>query len=615
MNRLRFSFLPLIVLALRAPALSAQAPRILVGPNVLVSRDGGVAHAELHIAAHPGDAQRLVGMATTIRDGGSKLTVELYATDDGGFTWKGAVPNHLMEKGGGDPIVGYGLHGTPLGVALGDRGMWVYRSDDGGFTWDNGVRAGNGDHERMGIDYSAGRYAGRMYLASEVVEGRSTSPDTMSRAVHVWRSEDDGRSWIGPVTVARDMTHGISVQAMTVLSDGTVALFLSTYPNPSRDTTTQSWKVQLTTSTDGGVTFSAPRPIGEHRFGGYADFRRKQRAGRVDWPGGFDAAADVKSTRFRDRLYMAYSEARPPNEGARLVFRASSDRGATWSAPRDIVPESRTSVSQFQPAIAVNADGNIGIMWYDTRDVAPDGWNLYFTASSDGGETWAPPVRVSSEPTPAFTAANDRPVPAFVSQTPAGITVGMLSAFSRWPAGGDYMGLTADAAGVFHPFWVDGRSGLFEVYTSRIQVVPSAGLVAIAQGAASDTGRHQQMLNEKVTLDFDPVSVDWQRGELLVPVRLRNTSSDTLYGPFTVRVTRLSGRPLYKIEGSTEILNASNGQRGEGAEFDFTPALRDVPFLAPHAVTEAITWRVKPASMRHTDLSFTATVLGFGRGR
>jgi BNR repeat-like domain len=613
MNRLRLAFLPLTALAFLSLPLSAQAPRIFVGPNVLVSQDGGVAHAELHIAAHPTDPQRLIGMATTVRDAASKVTLELYATDDGGFTWKGSVPSHLLDKGAFDPIVGYGLHGTPLGVALGDRGMWVYRSEDGGFTWDNGVRAGNGDHERMGVDHSSGRYAGRMYLASEVIEGRSASPDTMSRAAHVWRSEDDGRSWIGPVTVARDMTHGITVQALTVLSDGTVALFLSTYPNPSRDTTTQSWKLQLVTSTDGGVTFSAPRPIGEHRFGGYADFRRKQRAGRVDLPGGFDAAVDAKSTRFHDRLYMVYSESRPPNEGARLVFRSSSDRGATWTMPRDIVPESRTSVSQFQPAIAVNADGTVGIMWYDTRDVAADGWNLYFTASSDGGETWATPVRVSSEPTVAFSAANDRPVPLVVRQAPAGITVAMLSAFSRWPTGGEYMGLTADASGVFHPFWVDGRSGLFEVYTSRIQVLPSAGLVAVAQGTTSDTTRHQQTLNEKVTLDFDPASVDWQRSEILVPVRLRNTSSDTLYGPFTVRLTRLGGQPLVAAGGVTEILNASNGQRREGAEFDFTPALRDVPYLAPHAVTEAITWRVKPASMRHTDLNFTATVLGFAR--
>ena len=217
-------------------------------------------------------------------------------------------------------------------------------------------------------------------------------------------------------------------------------------------------------------------------------------------------------------------------------------------------------------------------------------------------------MRVSSQSTTAFTGANDRPVPLVVRQAPSGITVAMLSAFSRWPHGGDYLGLAADASGLFHPMWIDGRSGLFEVYTSRIEVRPAGSLVAMTQGSTADSAKHQQMLNEKITLDFDPVQVDWEKGELLVPVRLRNTSSDTLYGPFTVRIASLGGSPLIHSEGTTEILNATNGQRGVGAEFDYAAALRDVPYLAPHAVSEAVVWRVKPATMRHTDLSFTATV-------
>src|SRR5262249_26257071 len=154
-------------------------------------------------------------------------------------------------------------------------------------------------------------------------------------------------------------------------SDGTVALFLNKYPNPSRDTVTKSWEMQFSRSTDGGVTFSAPRAIGEHQFLGYGAFRRKQRAGRVDWPGGFDAAADTRGSRFHDRIYIVYSEWRAPNEGTRLVVRWSADHGQTWSAPKDLVA-TRPEVSQFQPAIAVNGDGTVGIMWYDTRDAAAD---------------------------------------------------------------------------------------------------------------------------------------------------------------------------------------------------------------------------------------------------
>ena len=223
--------LPAILLAIAATLDAQQVPRVRVAPNVLVSRDPAVGHAELWVAAHQTDADRLVGMATTIRDVGSKVMLELYASADGGQTWTSAIPAHQLAKGGGDPIVGFSAQGTALGVALGDRGMWVYRSEDGGVTWDAGRRAGNGDHERLGVDYSAGPFAGRMYLAAEVGDGRPT-PDSIKRAVNVWRSQDDGRTWIGPVTVAREPLHGIAVNAMNVLSDGTVVLYLNKYPNP-----------------------------------------------------------------------------------------------------------------------------------------------------------------------------------------------------------------------------------------------------------------------------------------------------------------------------------------------------------------------------------------------
>ena len=36
------------------------------------------------------------------------------------------------------------------------------------------------------------------------------------------------------------------------------------------------------------------------------------------------------------------------------------------------------------------------------------------------------------------------------------------------------LNVTADAKGVFHPFWPDTRSGTYHVYTARVEVVPSA---------------------------------------------------------------------------------------------------------------------------------------------
>ncbi len=45
-----------------------------------------------------------------------------------------------------------------------------------------------------------------------------------------------------------------------------------------------------------------------------------------------------------------------------------------------------------------------------------------------------------------------------------------LSAATRWPGGGDYLGLTTDRDGIFHPFWADARTGTFQLQTAAITV-------------------------------------------------------------------------------------------------------------------------------------------------
>ncbi len=74
-------------------------------------------------------------------------------------------------------------------------------------------------------------------------------------------------------------------------------------------------------------------------------------------------------------------------------------------------------------------------------------WDLYFTASADGGASFAPPVAVLK------ACRTDPKVPR------------------RQPAyGGDYISLAASADGDFHPLWVDTRDGRGEIQTARIGI-------------------------------------------------------------------------------------------------------------------------------------------------
>jgi hypothetical protein len=103
----------------------------------------------------------------------------------------------------------------------------------------------------------------------------------------------------------------------------------------------------------------------------------------------------------------------------------------------------------------VNDRGVLASTWYETaQDDAGEGckrgcFDEYFSASVDGGVTFLPPVRVSSQ---------------------RSYRKWRLSTENRFGNGGDYMGLTADATGAFHPFWADSRSGTFQIYTAVVKV-------------------------------------------------------------------------------------------------------------------------------------------------
>ncbi len=119
-------------------------------------------------------------------------------------------------------------------------------------------------------------------------------------------------------------------------------------------------------------------------------------------------------------------------------------------------PEVRSSPYARNPSIAVNKDGIPGILFYDGREGSSfmDNFRcqrVYFTASLDDGESWLPEIPVSAEPSCPASPANG------------------MAGF-RWPAGGDYHGLTALPDGSFRLVWSDSRSGVFILRTATVIV-------------------------------------------------------------------------------------------------------------------------------------------------
>jgi hypothetical protein len=599
-------FAPPAASAADANASSSQeAPKITVGPNMLVSRDGDFSHAELGVSVNPRNPKNIIGAAITASRGEGGFACKTYASTDGGGSWVDSSFPEQLEFGGADPQVGFGLHGTAYFTALASvkddtgnvrGGLFFYRSEDGGRTWQKPTDLSYSyDHEVMTVDRTFGKFSGRVYIS--VLYGKYPE-----YTVGVFRSDDDGRTFTGPVDAASGKgVLGINTEKSIVLfSDGTLVLFYGDFEiDEAKRKAAHQGNLWIVTSSDGGVTFSQPVKVATHEFNN-------------DPKGpGFQtmAAMAVDSDgAFKDRLYTVWTDYR--GGSYRLVFSYSKDRGKTWSAPRPIVDDVPASVSQYQPELAVNKDGVLGLTWFDTRNSSNHDnkeYDEYFAASVDGGQTFTAPVRVSDATSFRMGRGNlalqgnlfDIKMPSGEEET----RVLFISGASRWAAGGDYMGMAADGHGVFHPFWADARTGTFQLQTAAVSVIKASqpekdGVrkAALAETANSkaEPARVQTSLSKKVELVFDPTSYDPATGILDAPTRLRNISSGRIYGPITLEVVKFgSGMGDELKEYAPAILNATNHKDGNGAIFDYSPALGTEQVLEPGALSGQVVWHLK----------------------
>lgn len=82
----------------------------------------------------------------------------------------------------------------------------------------------------------------------------------------------------------------------------------------------------------------------------------------------------------------------------RIYFSSSTNEGQTWAARVD-VSNASFDVEHCFPAITAGAAGDVRIAWMDTRQVDTQNhplWNTFYRASTNGGATWSPESQLSS---------------------------------------------------------------------------------------------------------------------------------------------------------------------------------------------------------------------------
>lgn len=546
-------------------------------------------HVESYIAVDPRDSQHLLATAMVHLEG--KSWAFPYVTFNGGKNWEtGRITGDTSITGPGvaDPVVSFTNSGlcffSTLGSVNGVGRSFVARSTDGGRTWSTSTILPNTDRQFLIAESNRGPFGGRTYfIATSVYQSRDGA---RAIAPFLARSDDGGLTF--PFrTFVRDSSNpnaAFNAMPMEPLMTPRGLFVLALQGSPGEQTVERAkrdslnaWAFGVALSDDGGESFSSARYAPMPRLSVTGSPRRRLRATSA---GGFvRTAIDVSSGRFANRIYFVSTDYDPAID--RYVVRVwyTRDFGKNW-ATTVVSDASRGDVAN--PAIAVNRDGVVAVTWNDRRDDSKGScWRLYAALSLDGGERFLPSQRLSEAPTCTNTPQNWDLDSSSMNSDDSGQYLAHFSTWppvpTRFPMGGDTQGLAADATGVFHAAWINGETGVLQLWHTSFKVdskllsqevpaiSPSAGATTIDQVPAGmmDVTRDVRLRVTTATLDFEA-------HRYTITLEIENRSGRPLHGPLRAIMRHFldeldNGHGLKNLT----VTNADNGVRGIGAAWTF----------------------------------------------
>jgi len=412
----------------------------IFGPNVRANSDPTTfGQHEPSLAVSRVHTNTVVVASKDYRDSDQKH-VWIETSTDGGATWP---LNRQLQMPGVDPGL-YPLQSDAVVMARddgriyvaclaynNDNAIFITWTDDDGATWHPSVRISPVDGSLDDKDWFAvdntpsSPYYHRVYTmyapgAGYVAEQHST---------------DGGLTWTARQSIG---DSGTEYTYPVVGHDGTVYNFMMLNWGAGSTGT-----IQLTKSTDGGVSWSSPSTVAlaqqpNSPIRGTQQFR-------------FFAILSAAVDPNNGSLYVAWSDDRHYNtDGTDVLYVKSTDGGSTWSsadAPAARLSHDPTGVvhDHITPMLSIGSDSKLHAFWVDTRQ-DPNNYlfDSWYSSSTDGGATWDPDTRVST-----------------VSQD---MNVGLPPGSGG--AAGDYWGLDT-TQNVVYAAWNDTRGGDQDIYVSQ----------------------------------------------------------------------------------------------------------------------------------------------------
>ena len=342
------------------------------------------------IAANPANQRNLIATWKQDVSGPFNARDDLIASSlDGGRTWRRTIVPGLTRCSGGtadtasDPWVSFGRDGTAYfggqaGLMSTDPpqiAITASRSTDGGRRWTAPaiVAPALGGNEQPAVTASPliTRHAYMVWANFFKV-----IPALGNYTVQFSRTSDGGATWSPPVVISDPGPFGIDqAPRLRVLPDGTLLVIFA-----RADFAAGIAELRVARSHDEGRTWDAPVVAGSIPLPG--EVTDPETSEQLPQPGYPTSAISPDGT-----VYIAFENSPSASSGSIGLIR-SFDGGLTWQ--RSELPD--VNAFAWEPAIAVDQHGTVGVIWYDLRNNRPgDGQttaDVWFASSTDHGDSW-----------------------------------------------------------------------------------------------------------------------------------------------------------------------------------------------------------------------------------
>ncbi len=327
--------------------------------------------------------------------GGGATDIGWATSTDGGTTWShGFLPGLTTGEGTGpydaasDPVVDYDakhqvwmISSLPISGTLSTPAVVVSRSTDG-MTWNNPVNVASGFNDSDKNWIVCDTWTASPYYGNCYVEFDAPGQNDQ---IYMSTSTDGGLTWSAPISTA-SLDDGIGGQPL-VQPNGTVIVPIEGLPNEPFTT------IGAFTSTNGGASWGALETITE--------IQAHTDAGGIR-SGPLPAAAiDAAGT-----VWIVWEDCRfRANCSTNDLVYVTSPDGVNWSAVNRVpIDDTTSTVDHFIPGIAIDpttsgASAHVAIHYYyysqTSCTAATCQLIVGYISSANGGSTWNAPTTIA----------------------------------------------------------------------------------------------------------------------------------------------------------------------------------------------------------------------------